>query len=192
MRKAEHPINAMILNRVSYRAMSKEEVVSYEEFFSLLEAARWAPSSYNNQPWRFIYAKRGTKYFEDFLNVLVKFNQSWCVNASFLIIVASYSKFDYNGKPSITHHFDTGAAWENFALEGTSRGLVVHGMEGFDYAKAKQITGLPDDYDVEAMLAVGKKGKIDVLPKDLQEKEVISQRKPLSEISFEGKFKAKA
>jgi nitroreductase len=188
MRKSEYPINPIILNRVSYRAMSPHDLVSEAELFSLLEAARWAPSSYNNQPWRFIYAKRGSKYFDSFFDLLIDFNKSWCKSASFLIIVASYRNFDYNGKPSRTHNFDAGAAWENFALEGTSRGLVVHGMEGFSYDRAKSVANLPENYDIEAMLAVGKKGKITDLPEELREKEVISQRKPLKEIVFEGKF----
>lgn len=155
---------------------------------SLFEAARWAPSSYNNQPWRFIYAKRGSEYWDRLFGLMVEFNQSWTKNAAVLIAVISKKNFDFNGKPSPTHRFDTGAAWENLALEASARGLVAHGMEGFDYERARKELNVPDDYDVEAMIAVGKPGKKEDLSPDLQEKEVPSDRRPLNEIVMEGVF----
>lgn len=187
MRKSEHSINSLILNRWSSRAMSGEELTD-EELMPLFEAARFAPSSNNNQPWRFIYAKRNTTHWSKFFYLLGDFNKQWCRNASALVLVVSRKKFDYNNELSITHSFDTGAAWENLALEASSRGLVAHGMQGFDYGKAREIFNISDDYNVEAMIAIGKKGSKENLPNELQEREAMSDRKPLSQIVFEGKF----
>jgi|SRR3989344_394097 len=187
MRKSEHSINSLILNRWSSRAMSGEELTD-EELMPLFEAARFAPSSNNNQPWRFIYAKRNTTHWSNFFYLLGDFNKQWCRNASALVLVVSRKKFDYNNELSITHSFDTGAAWENLALEASSRGLVAHGMQGFDYGKAREIFNISDDYNVEAMIAIGKKGSKENLPNELQEREVMSDRKPLNKIVFEGKF----
>ena len=117
---------------------------------SLFEAARWAHSSYNNQPWRFIYAKRNTKYWNNLFNLLAEPNKIWAKNAALLVVVISSKNFEYNGKFSITHQYDAGAAWENLALEATSRGLVAHGMQGFDYKKAREDLKIPDDFDVMA------------------------------------------
>ncbi len=168
--------------------MSGEEV-SDEDLMSLFEAARWAPSSYNNQPWRFVYAKKGTKYWDGFFGLLSDSNKTWAKDASTLVMIISKSTFDYNDKPSITHSFDTGAAWENLALQGTIIGLVVHGMQGFDYKAAKILLRLSDKYTVEAMAAIGKPGKKESLPKELQERELPSDRKKLTQTVFEGKFK---
>jgi len=189
-RIAEHKILDLILNRWSPRAMSGE-AISNEELMSLFEAARWAPSSFDNQPWRFIYATRDSKHWNTFFNLLGDFNQSWCKNASVLMVVISADNFSLNNKPSRTHSFDTGAAWENLALQGYSQGLVVHGMEGFDYDRAKKELNIPADYTVEAMIAIGKPGPITVLPEALQKREELSDRKKIEEFVFEGEFKAK-
>ena len=170
--------------------MSGKEI-SDEELMSLFEAAKWAPSSYNNQPWRFIYAKRNTSSWDIFFDLLVEFNQSWAKNASALIVIISRKNFEYNEKPSITSSFDTGAAWENLALQGSLDGLVVHGIEGFDYDKAKKVLNIPDDYKVEAMAAIGFPANKNVLSEELQKREEKSLRKSLKEIVFESKFKTK-
>ncbi|QVL56574.1 MAG: nitroreductase family protein [Simkaniaceae bacterium] len=181
MRQPDYPIEPLILNRWSPRAMSGEPL-SDDELFPLFEAARWTPSSYNAQPWRFVYAKRETEAWRALFELLVPFNQSWVDDASVLVVIASHTVFVSNGKPSPTHSFDTGAAWENLALEGAARNLVVHGMQGFDYEKAKRVCKLHDDYVVEAMIAIGKPGKKEDLPQDIQEKENPSSRKPLKEL----------
>ena len=108
-RKSEHDIHPLILNRWSPRSMTGEEI-SDKELMPLFEAARWAPSSYNNQPWRFIYVKRNTKEWQKFFELMGEFNQSWTKNAAALVIVISYKNFDHNSKPSRTHSFDAGAA----------------------------------------------------------------------------------
>ncbi len=187
MRQSEYPIEPLILNRWSPRAMSGETLTD-EELLPLFEAARWAPSSYNGQPWRFIYGKRETDHWKALFELLVPFNQSWANKSAVLVLVISHKVFEHNGKPSVTHSFDTGAAWQNLALEGSARGLVTHGMQGFDYEKAKEVCRVPDDYQVEAMIAIGKKGKKEALPAEAQEKEAPSMRKPLSEIVMKGVF----
>lgn len=188
-RQTEFPIHPIFVNRWSPRAMSGEEITN-DELMSLFEAARFAPSSYNNQPWRFIYAKRNTPQWTKLFNLMIEFNQSWTKNAAVLMVVVSKKNFDFNGKESITHSFDAGAAWENLALQATTMGLVSHGMQGFDYDKAKTELHIPDDYQVEAMIAIGKPGKKEDLPADLLEKEKPSERKKLGEIVFEGEFKS--
>lgn len=186
-RKPEHNVDEIFINRWSPRAMSGE-VVEKTKLLSLFEAARWAPSSNNNQPWRFIYGRRNTKNWTAFFNLLAEGNQEWAKNAAVLIVVISKTTFD-NGKSARTHSYDAGAAWENFAMQGSLMGLAVHGMQGFDYDKAKKVLRIPDGYKVEAMIAVGKKGKKKDLPQYQQEREFPSARKGIAEIVMEGVFK---
>jgi nitroreductase len=187
-RKPEYSVDSVFLNRWSPRAMTGEKI-SDEELMSLFEAAKWAPSSANNQPWRFIYAKRETKHWQKFFDLLFSGNQEWAKNASALIFVASKTTFDFNGKFSRTHSFDSGAAWASLALQASMKGLVAHGMEGFDYDKAKKELEIPEEYQIEAVIAIGKPGKKEVLSEKNQEREFPSDRKKLSETVFEGKFK---
>lgn len=186
-RKPDYPIHPLILNRWSPRSMSGEPI-SDAELFSLFEAARWAPSSYNNQPWRYVYAKRETPFFKSFLSLLSEGNQRWASQAAALVVSLAKKTFD-NGKPSMTHSFDAGAAWENLCLEGSSRKLAVHGMQGFDYAKAAELLKVPEEYEIMAMFAVGKRAPAANLPTDLQEREKPSSRKPIEEFSMEGTFR---
>src|SRR5271165_2386390 len=136
IRKSDFPIEPLLLDRWSPRAMSGEEI-THEELNGLFEAARWSPSSFNAQQWRALYARRGTDYWSVFLGLLVEGNKSWAQNAAALVVFISRKTFEYNDEPSVTHSYDTGAAWENFALQGFHQGLVVHGMEGFDYERAR-------------------------------------------------------
>ena len=187
-RKPEHEIDPLFFNRWSPRSMSGEDI-NREDLMRLFEAARWAPSSYNNQPWRFLYARRDTDPWAVFFDLLVEANRSWAKRAAALIVVVSKKTFDHNGKPSITHSYDTGAAWQNAALQGSLLGLVVHGMQGFNYDKARTVLNVPDEFQVEAMIAVGKPGMKEDLPPALQEREFPSERKNVFEIAFEGGFR---
>src|SRR3990167_1123117 len=117
-RKPDYSIQPLILNRWSPRAMTGESLTD-EELMPLFEAARWAPSSYNAQPWRFLYVKRETSYWDRLFNLLIDFNKEWCKNAAILGLIFSRTTFEKNNKASHTHAFDTGAAWENLCLEGT-------------------------------------------------------------------------
>ncbi len=163
------------------------EPLSDEELFPLFEAAKWAPSSYNGQPWRILYAKRDTPHWETLFSLLIEFNQQWCKNGAVLGLFFSRTTFEKNNKPSKTHAFDAGAAWENLCLEGETRGLVVHGMEGFDYDKAALL--IPKGHEVHAMFAVGKRAPKEKLPKEMQEREMPSDRKKISEFIYEGVVK---
>jgi nitroreductase len=185
-RNVDHDCSDLFPNRWSPRAMSGEAILD-EEINSLFEAARWAPSCINSQPWRFLYAKKNTPNWETFFKLLMDGNKLWCVNASVLIVMAAKKTFGDNTSP--TFAFDTGAAWENLALQATIMGLVCHGMAGFDYAAAKTELDLSDDYQVLAMAALGRPGKKENLPEALREREKPSDRISLKEFAFEGKFK---
>lgn len=186
-RRPDHDIQPYFVNRWSPRAMTGEEITR-EELMRMFEAARWAMSSFNNQSWRFLYAFRNTPPWDAFFNLLTQSNQAWCKNAAALVVVVSKTTFDHNNKPARTHSYDTGAAWYSFALQGTMMGLVVHGMQGFNYEKAKEDLGVPDGYQVEAMAAVGRPGDPDDLPLALQQREQPSLRKKVEEFAFEGGF----
>ena len=121
----------------------------------LFEAARWAPSSFNTQQWRALYARRGTEHWQTFFDLLVDANKAWAKNAAVLVVFMSRKLFDHDNEPSVTHSYDCGAAWENFALQGFHQRLVVHGMQGFDYDRARKELKIPDEFQVEAMAAVG-------------------------------------
>jgi nitroreductase len=188
VRKAGYPVDKLFLNRWSPRALSGEPLTE-EELMTLFEAARWAPSSYNNQPWRILYARRETEQWPVFLGLLVEGNRAWAKDAAALLVFVSKETFDFNGRPYPTHSFDTGAAWENLALQATLMGLVTHGMQGFDYERARAELNIPECFRVEAMVAVGRPGDPARLPEKTREREVPSDRKPLSEITCEGAFR---
>ena len=187
IRKADHPIDKLFLDRWSPRAMTGAKI-SREDLLLLFEAARWAPSSFNNQPWRILFAQRDTEHWQLFFDLLVESNQVWAKNAAALILFISKTTFDYNGKPSITHTYDTGAAWENFALQGWLKGFVVHGMQGFDYERARTSLNIPEGFQVEAMAAVGIPGTADVLPEKARKMEAPSDRRKLEQTICEGPF----
>jgi nitroreductase len=186
-RKADHAIDRIFLDRWSPRAMTGEAIPE-ADLMVLFEAARWAPSSYNNQPWRLLYARRDTEHWPLFFNLMGEFNQSWTNTAAALVVFVSKTHFDFNGEPSVTHSFDTGAAWENLALQGSLKGLVVHGMQGFDYERARTQLNIPEGFQVEAMVAIGKPAAPETLSDDLRAKEAPSDRRKLSDTICEGPF----
>jgi nitroreductase len=186
-RKPDHPINPFFADRWSPRSFLPDPI-SDEDLLTIFEAARWAPSSSNNQPWRFLYARRDTANWPLFFNLLVEQNQAWAKNAPVLIVVISNNQFDHNGKPCLTHSFDTGAAWQTLALQAWLKGYATHGMQGFDYDAARTVLEIPKEFQVEAMIVLGKEGPKEALPPQIQEREKPSQRRPLSETIMEGKF----
>lgn len=191
-RSADHEIDPIFLERWSPRAFTGEPIPE-AELMRIFEAARWAPSSYNSQPWRFIYARRDTPHWQPMLSLLVEFNQSWAKDASVLIMVASSSTMQPIGQdkpvPSYSHSFDAGSAWGCLALQATKLGWHAHGMVGFDKDRAFAELGLPEGYRPEAAIAIGRLGDKSKLPEALQARETPSDRKPLAETVFEGKFK---
>ena len=157
------------------------------EIMSLFEAARWAPSCANEQPWRFAYALAGTPHFEKFYQLLAEGNKPWAARAGALVVVLSKKTMD-NGSPIPTHSFDAGAAWMSIALQAHLTGLAVHGMAGFDYARARTELNVPDDFNVEAMIALGHPGTLEDLPEKYRDREAPNGRKPVSELVLAGGF----
>ncbi|MBS1186779.1 MAG: oxidoreductase [Burkholderiaceae bacterium] len=187
-RKQSHPVSQLFIDRWSPRAMSGEGIAE-SDLMTLFEAARWAPSSNNNQPWRILYARRESAHWPLFLGLLTESNQVWAQHAAALLLFISKTTFDFNGKPSITHSFDTGAAWENLALQGWLNGYVVHGMQGFSYQRARDELQIPDAFQIEAMAAIGKPGAVSTLPEALQQREFPSDRRELQQTVCEGPFR---
>lgn len=187
-RRADHDIDDQFLRRWSPRAMNGQPMAR-EALMRLFEAARWAPSSGNAQPWRFVYALAGTDAFQAFFDLLVEGNKPWCARAGALVIVASHTHSD-SGRPQRTHSFDTGAAWMSLALQASRMGLVVHGMEGFDYDRAPAVAGLPPGTVPECMIAIGHPGAIEDLPEKYRAREAPNDRNPVSSFAFEGRMEA--
>jgi nitroreductase len=164
-RIADYAINEQFINRWSPRAFTAEPI-SEDILLSFLEAARWAPSAYNSQPWRFLYARRDTPNWERYLELLVPFNRSWAQQASALVLIISKTSFD--DKPALWHTFDTGSAWGHLALQASISGWHTHGMAGFDQELARKELKIPEGYDLHAMVAIGKLGDKATLAEALQ------------------------
>jgi nitroreductase len=186
VRKPDFAINPLLVDRWSPRAMSGESL-SEAELMPLLEAARWAPSSMNFQPWRFLYALRSGAHWPVYLDLLMPGNRSWAERAGALVLFISRTSMD-DGRPCKTHAYDTGAAWQNFALQGYASGLAVHGIQGFDYDKAQRVLGIPASFSVDAMAVVGKPGDKSLLSEAHQQRESPNGRRPLGESAREGTF----
>jgi nitroreductase len=190
-RSADHPIEPVFLERWSPRAFTGEEI-SEHTLRTMLEAARWAPSSYNSQPWRFLYARRDNAHWDKFLRLLNEFNQSWVKTASAILFVVSSETMPVPGQdapvPSHSHSFDAGAAWAYLALQATFMGWHAHGMTGVDFDRVYAELKVPPGHRVEAAIAIGRLGPKTLLPPELQAREAPSPRKPLTEFVFEGGF----
>jgi nitroreductase len=192
-RHSDLPIDKLFLERWSPRAFTGEEIPE-AALMTLFEAARWAPSSYNSQPWRFIYGRKGTPAFDKLLGLLIEFNQSWAKNASALVVLVSNSVMLPPGKdkaiPSHSHSMDAGAAWENLALQATISGWHAHGMVGFDMDRAFAELNVPEGWRVEQAIAIGRMGDKSILPEAMAAREAPSPRLALADIVMEGSFRA--
>ncbi|ACL65074.1 nitroreductase [Anaeromyxobacter dehalogenans 2CP-1] len=190
-RRPEHPIDAPFLARWSPRAFT-DEAIPRDTLLGLLEAARWAPSAMNAQPWRFAWARRGTPAFDRFLSALAPANQAWARNAAALVAVASREAMELPGRPgpvpNASHAFDAGAAWAQLALQAQRWGWATHAMGGFDAARAREALALPDGLALHAFVAIGRRGDAAALPEALRARERPSDRLPLSALAFEGGF----
>lgn len=175
------PIHDLIRHRWSPRAFAKTPV-EHHVLGSLFEAARWAPSSNNEQPWVYIVATQDDpENFAKMLSVLVEFNAGWAKDAPALLLAVSSLKFR-NGAVNRNAFYDTGAASALLTIEATARGLFVHQMAGFDSAKAKEVFAIPADWEPIAALALGYPGDPETLSQKLRDREVASRtRKPLAE-----------
>ena len=178
-------VHELIRSRWSPRAFSDREV-SGEDLKTVLEAARWAASCFNEQPWRFLVAnKADPAAYEKFLGLLAPANQSWAKTAPVLIITAARRTFSHNGSPNHYGMHDTGQALANFFLQARALGLYGHGMGGFDRERARQELAIPDDFEVGAAVALGYLGSPDELPEKYREMELAPRRrKAIDEIAF--------
>ncbi|MGI4860564.1 MAG: nitroreductase family protein [Janthinobacterium lividum] len=192
-RHPTHPIDPLFIERWSPRAFGPEAIPE-ADLLTLFEAAHWAPSAYNSQPWRFIYARRESASWPTLLGLLNEFNQSWAKNAAALVFVLSNSVMrppgSANDVPARSHSFDAGAAWGFLALQATRLGWYTHGMTGVDFDRAFGELGVPAGFRVEAAVAIGRLGDKSQLPEMLQGREAPSMRQPLAELVFEGRFGA--
>lgn len=157
---------------------------------TVFEAARWAPSAANVQPWRFVVARTGVDR-EKFHSFIFDGNVAWCEKAPVLIAVVSKNDSELLGGENPSHAFDTGAAWGYLALEAARKGLATHAMGGFDRAKAKEILNIPENYTAHAIVAIGYQGERDDLQQQLQEREKPSDRNEVDTFISEGTFAEK-
>ncbi|MFK7956601.1 MAG: nitroreductase family protein [Lysobacterales bacterium] len=185
---AEHSIKPIIAKRWSGRAIDPRPV-DRALVLSMLEAARWAPSCFADEPWRFMLwdKERNADSWDAAMNTLVPANQQWARNAPILILVLADSQFSRNDKPNRWGQYDTGAATENLHLQGVANGLVVHQMGGFDADAVQLAFGIPDRFTAMSMIAVGHPGNVDDLDEGYRDGETATRaRRPLSELVFEG------
>lgn len=180
-------IHSLLADRWSPYAFS-ERTVSPEDLLALLEAARWAPSSYNEQPWRYIVARRTeSAEFERMLSCLVEGNQAWARYAPVLMIGVAVLEFSRNGKPNKAAHHDLGLASATLTMEATARGLAVHQMIGIVPERVRELYDVPASAEPLAALAVGYAGSGERLPDALQERDRTERsRRPVAEFVFEG------
>ena len=181
-------IQETIANRWSPRAFDASKSVSQEQIIALLEAARWAPSCFGDEPWRFIVWNKGTneRAWQQAFDCLAPSNQTWVKAAPVLMLVCANTLFGHNQTPNRWGQYDTGAAAENLCLQASSMGLMVHQMGGFNADKARESFAIPDQYTPMAMLAVGYEGDANNLPDELKTRELAERkRKPLGELFFD-------
>lgn len=190
-RQPEYRIDPQFTERWSPRAFTGE-ALDKGSLMTCLEAARWAPSGNNLQPWRFVYGLRGTPAFERLLGTLMDSNRAWAQQAGALVLVLSRTQRLVPGKdgpqPIASHAFDAGAAWMSLALQAQALGLHAHAMGGFDKSRAREVLGVPEDHALHAVVALGRRGDASLLPEALRERERPSARLPLSALVAEGSF----
>lgn len=193
-RQADHQVDPLFLERWSPRAFDGSDMPD-EHLLTIFEAARWAPSAFNSQPWRFLYAKRGDENWARFLSLLIPWNQGWAHSASVLIYILSDSLpfvDKETGAPAIshTHSFDAGAAWACLALQATRMDYHAHGMSGIQHDLARVELGIPERYRLEAACVIGRIADPAQLDEKLRAREVPSGRRPISDFAFAGSFPA--
>lgn len=188
-RRADHPIDPRFLTRWSPRAFSNA-VMSEAQMLTLLEAARWAPSASNNQPWRFVWALRGEAEFQAITDCLDEGNRAWAPRASGVVVVAAKKVVERHGekRANRTAEFDTGAAWVQLALQARQMGLYSHAMGGFFAEPLARAVNLPEDHVLICVVVVGWPGRVEDLPEHQRAKEMPNQRLPLAETTRHGRF----
>ena len=193
-RHPDHPVDPIFTTRWSPRAFDRS-VIPDADLKTIFEAARWAPSAFNYQPWRLLYARRESVDWDRFLSLLIPWNQSWAQNASVLIYICSDTVMEMKpGQTSYahTHSFDAGAAWASMALQATMLGYHAHGMAGVDWDRAREELKVPDRFRIDAACVIGRTGSLDLLDEKNRAREKPSDRRPITEIAFAGDFPAQA
>lgn len=162
----DHDIHDLVRQRWSPRAFDAARPVPRAELMKLFEAARWAPSSFNAQPWRFVVFEREThaEAWQRLVSTLTARNQSWAVAAPVLVVIAVRTTFEESGTPNMVAWYDVGQAVATMSLQATAQGLGLRQMEGFDRARARVELGIPPDYELPAVIAIGYAGDPDALP----------------------------
>ncbi len=184
----KYPILEEIRQRWSPRAYS-DKPVEKEKLQSIFEAARWAPSAFNEQPWRFIVGRKGEKTCDLILETLGEWNQKWAGKAPVLVINMGKKTSSFNGKPNATYAYDTGQAVAMMVTEAVNQGLIGHQMSGFSAEKAIELFDIPDNYQPISVTAFGYYGDPELLPDDMKQSEIEERkRRPLDETVFSGKF----
>ncbi|WP_407269636.1 nitroreductase family protein [Radiobacillus sp. PE A8.2] len=183
-RTADYEIDPIYINRWSPRSFQDKQIPD-DILLSLFEAARWAPSSMNLQPWRFIIARteEDRARFHSFINEM---NLTWAKKAPVFALLISEREHE-KGKNG-SHKFDAGAAWGYLALEAVRKGLITHPMGGIDRDKAREVLQIPDNFTVDALIAIGYQAEKEALPEDVQKREKPSPRRPLTETLYEGAY----
>jgi nitroreductase len=190
-RVADYPIDMQFLKRQSkyslHRTLSNDHMKI--ELMKVFEAARWAPSCYNHQPWRFIYGLYGTTAWEKLYGLLTEKAQRWVKNAGAIVLVLSNKIYEKKMKPALTHSFDTGMAVAHLLLQASNNGLVAHPMELHEEDKARAAFQVPHNFALEAIIAIGEEAKEGDAIKEFVERDaIVSQRKPVAEFTYEGDF----
>jgi len=185
--ETRYPIHKLLRERWSPRAFA-DRMIEPEKLQSLLEAARWAPSSYNEQPWSFIVAaKESPAEYARLLSCLVEGNVRWAQHAPLLMLSVAKLAFERNQKPNRHAFHDVGLAVENLVIQGIDLGLFVHQMAGFHVDRAREVYGIPEGYEPVAAMAIGYLDDLSRLPDDLRERELAPRiRKPLEAFVFSG------
>ena len=189
--ETQEKIHEIIANRWSGRAFDEKRSVADKDIISLLEAARWAPSCFGEEPWRYIVCDKTTNKtaWDKAFSCLAEGNQSWAVNAPVLILALANTIFSHNEKPNRWSQYDTGAASMSLCIQATTMGLMVHQMGGFSAEKAAELFSIPDQYISMAMMAVGYQLPEDEIAQEVMERESSGrQRNPLAEQFFDGEL----
>lgn len=181
------PIQETIANRWSGRAYDASKPVSHQQIVALSEAARWAPSCFGDQPWRFVVWDKNTddKAWQQAFDCLAPSNQTWVKHAPVLILVCANSVFDHNGAPNRWAQYDTGAAAENLCLQAAHLGLIAHQMGGFNADETREKFNIPAQFTPMAMISVGYAGDANDLSEELKAREIAPRkRKEIAELFF--------
>jgi nitroreductase len=190
-RMADYPVEDFFVERWSPRAFTPE-TISEEELLGLLEAARWAPSGLNAQPWRFVYSFRGDAHFDALIATLWEGNRVWAQHASALVAITTKTTLIPPGSdaevPNPGHVFDAGTAWGYLALQAHLKGWATHAMGGIDPAKVAETVKMPDGYAVQIVVAIGKRAGAGQLAEPLRARENPSPRRALGDLAFHGTF----